>query len=81
MTNPRPLAQEGNVQLTIAHDDGEVISVTGCEAMVDVEGGGSASSLAGRDMHVMHQQSKIKSRIHVPTRYNSLERERVARSK
>lgn len=32
----RPLARDGDVWLTIAHDDWEVNSVTGCGAMVDV---------------------------------------------
>lgn len=32
----RPLARDGDVQLTMAHDDWEVSSVTGCCAMVDV---------------------------------------------
>ncbi len=32
----RPLARERDVQLTMAHDDWEVSSVTGCGAMVDV---------------------------------------------
>jgi hypothetical protein len=32
----RPLARERDVQLTMAHDDWEVSSVTGCGAIVDV---------------------------------------------
>ena len=49
LTKHRLLAQFGEVQLTIAHDDGEVSSATGCEAMVEFVDGaeGSASSLTG----------------------------------
>ena len=32
----RPLARDCHVRLTMAHDDWEVSSVTGCGAMVDV---------------------------------------------
>ena len=31
---PQPLVRDGEFQHTIAHDDGEVRSATGCEAMV-----------------------------------------------